>query len=42
MGAKSSQGEYTEAKDYELMEAGVYAARCIQVVELGKKRNDCI
>lgn len=39
MGAKSSQGEYTESKDYELMEAGVYAARCIACIELGTHKN---
>jgi hypothetical protein len=35
MGAHASAGKVQGTKDYERLEAGVYPARCIQVVELG-------
>lgn len=35
MGAQSSAGNVKEVKSYERCDAGVYPARCIQVVELG-------
>lgn len=39
MGAKSSAGNFSENTDYERLEAGVYPARCIQVIELGHHKN---
>jgi len=35
MGATASAGSVQEAKQYEVLEAGVYVGRCLQVVELG-------
>ena len=40
MGAQSSAGNVEKTKNYERAAAGVYAARCIQVVELGTKDNE--
>ena len=39
MGASVSAGNFTDDKNYELMEGGVYPARCIQVVDLGSHKN---
>ena len=39
MGATTSIGEHNETKNYELIEGGVYPARCLQVVELGTHDN---
>ena len=35
-----SKGDVTETKTYERADSGVYAARCIQVVELGTHDNE--
>ena len=39
MGAVTSSGARTTTKTYERPEPGVYPARCIQVVELGRHKN---
>lgn len=39
MGAQTS-GNVAPTADYQTLEAGTYAARCIQVVELGTHTND--
>ena len=40
MGATSSAGNQNKETSYEVCEAGVFPARCIQVVELGTHDND--
>ena len=40
MGATSTAGNVEKTKSYERAEAGVYPARCIQVVELGTRDNE--
>jgi len=39
MGVTATAGNYTETKDYELLEGGVYPGRCIQIVDLGSHPN---
>lgn len=39
MGAMVDAGEKKEGKAFELSDAGVYAARCIQVVEIGSRNK---
>jgi len=40
MGASSSSGNTKPTTDYTRLDTGVYAARCIQVVELGTHDNE--